>query len=63
MATTEQQPPATRQGEHTGTSHKGDGAWDPGKSRNNDINGDSSQVSGGGGQRDRHHTHDPATKS
>jgi hypothetical protein len=27
------------------------------------TNPDRSRVSGGGGERDRHHTHDPATKS
>ena len=26
------------------------------------TNSDRSRVSGGGGERDRHHTHDPATK-
>lgn len=32
---------------------------EPGES----TNPDRSRVSGGGGERDRHHTHDPATKS
>lgn len=27
------------------------------------TSGDSSHVSGGGGERDKHHTHDPKTKS
>ena len=54
-----QQPDATRQGEHAGTSHKGDGAGKPRKPRPDDGH---SHVSGGGGERDRHHVHDPDMK-
>ena len=39
------------------------GAVEHGAKPGEPTNPDRSRVSGGGGERDRHHTHDPATKS
>jgi len=44
------------------TGHKGGGAAE-GPTPGSPTNTSQSRVSGGGGERDRHHTHDSSTKS
>jgi hypothetical protein len=44
------------------TGHKGGGS-SSGPQPGTPTNSDASRISGGGGERDRHHTHNPATKS
>jgi hypothetical protein len=54
-------PGSSHQGGAHGSAHRArdDQAPDPGEP----TNPDQARVSGGGGERDRHHTHDPKTKS
>jgi hypothetical protein len=44
------------------TGHKG-GGDNSGPTPGSPTNSPDSRISGGGGERDRHHTHDPRTKS
>lgn len=54
-------PGSSHQGGSHGSAHRArdDQRPDPGEP----TNPDQARVSGGGGERDRHHTHDPNTKS
>lgn len=52
-------PGSSHQDAHKATQDTAEHGPKPGEP----TNPDRSRVSGGGGERDRHHTHDPATKS
>lgn len=66
MSTSDKNPAANRHHGGPGSSHQRPDRPDPTEGRGpkpgEPTNPDRSQVSGGGGERDRHHTHNPPQK-
>ncbi|MDB5414521.1 MAG: hypothetical protein JWR10_2856 [Rubritepida sp.] len=52
-------PGSSHQGGNHGETHRSEGEVKPGAP----TNGERSHVSGGGGERDSHHTHDPKPRA